>query len=208
MQQGRRSASMKASYEALQQFTQSTDVGVLSVTPSMSSSDLRDSAANPMVGTGGSQSTKKQKKYTFQSLHLAHDHLFTHDNRGRCVLLILFRRRETVVEQPFAANALMEGVVEDGLETEEWVEGDWATDPNEPRYCLCNQVSYGDMVACDNPDVRIDTSFFVFDRVHSACNNQCFHIADSVHLNGSTTLVSISRRRRKASGTARAAPHP
>lgn len=25
-------------------------------------------------------------------------------------------------------------------------------DPNEPRYCLCNQVSYGDMVACDNED--------------------------------------------------------
>merc|ERR1712012_70299 len=25
-------------------------------------------------------------------------------------------------------------------------------DPNEPRYCICNQVSYGDMVACDNAD--------------------------------------------------------
>lgn len=30
---------------------------------------------------------------------------------------------------------------------------DWTYDPNEPRYCLCNQVSYGDMVACDNEDV-------------------------------------------------------
>uniref|UniRef100_A0A182MSX5 Inhibitor of growth protein n=1 Tax=Anopheles culicifacies TaxID=139723 RepID=A0A182MSX5_9DIPT len=30
-------------------------------------------------------------------------------------------------------------------------EGEWF-DPNEPRYCLCNQVSYGDMVACDNED--------------------------------------------------------
>jgi hypothetical protein len=27
-------------------------------------------------------------------------------------------------------------------------------DPNEPTYCLCNQVSYGEMVACDNSDVR------------------------------------------------------
>jgi len=25
-------------------------------------------------------------------------------------------------------------------------------DPNEPRYCVCNQVSYGDMVGCDNDD--------------------------------------------------------
>uniref|UniRef100_A0A2M4BDI2 Inhibitor of growth protein n=1 Tax=Anopheles marajoara TaxID=58244 RepID=A0A2M4BDI2_9DIPT len=29
-------------------------------------------------------------------------------------------------------------------------EGEWSYDPNEPRYCICNQVSYGDMVACDN----------------------------------------------------------
>ncbi|CAM0870701.1 unnamed protein product [Alopecurus aequalis] len=26
-------------------------------------------------------------------------------------------------------------------------------DPNEPTYCFCNQVSYGEMVACDNPEV-------------------------------------------------------
>lgn len=31
-------------------------------------------------------------------------------------------------------------------------------DPNEPTYCLCNQVSYGEMVACDNPNV-CDNSF-------------------------------------------------
>eukprot|EP00252_Welwitschia_mirabilis_P013902 TRINITY_DN3077_c0_g1_i2.p1 TRINITY_DN3077_c0_g1~~TRINITY_DN3077_c0_g1_i2.p1 ORF type:complete len:225 (-),score=58.67 TRINITY_DN3077_c0_g1_i2:152-826(-) len=27
---------------------------------------------------------------------------------------------------------------------------DQAIDPNEPTYCVCNQVSFGDMVACDN----------------------------------------------------------
>jgi inhibitor of growth protein 3 len=32
---------------------------------------------------------------------------------------------------------------------------DWTYDPNEPRYCVCNQVSYGDMVACDNEDVSL-----------------------------------------------------
>jgi hypothetical protein len=32
---------------------------------------------------------------------------------------------------------------------------DWTAfvDPSEPRYCVCNEVSYGDMVACDNADV-------------------------------------------------------
>lgn len=33
---------------------------------------------------------------------------------------------------------------------------DWTYDPNEPRYCVCNQVSYGDMVACDNEDVSFN----------------------------------------------------
>ncbi|KAI0362781.1 hypothetical protein OH77DRAFT_1417070 [Trametes cingulata] len=28
---------------------------------------------------------------------------------------------------------------------------DMPPDPNEPRYCFCNQVSFGDMIACDNP---------------------------------------------------------
>ena len=32
----------------------------------------------------------------------------------------------------------------------------WNYDPSEPRYCICNQVSYGDMVACDNVDVSCD----------------------------------------------------
>ncbi|XP_068759972.1 inhibitor of growth protein 3-like [Montipora capricornis] len=29
---------------------------------------------------------------------------------------------------------------------------DWVYDPNEPRYCLCNQIYYGEMVGCDNPE--------------------------------------------------------
>ncbi|XP_057959993.1 PHD finger protein ING1 [Malania oleifera] len=33
---------------------------------------------------------------------------------------------------------------------------DLPVDPNEPTYCLCNQVSYGEMVACDNPDCKIE----------------------------------------------------
>lgn len=33
-------------------------------------------------------------------------------------------------------------------------------DPNEPTYCLCNQVSYGEMVACDNSDCKIEWFHF------------------------------------------------
>lgn len=42
---------------------------------------------------------------------------------------------------------------ENGLVPESATDGEWSYDPNEPRYCICNQVSYGDMVACDNEAV-------------------------------------------------------
>ncbi|XP_035546114.1 uncharacterized protein LOC118348476 [Juglans regia] len=37
---------------------------------------------------------------------------------------------------------------------------DLPLDPNEPTDCLCNQVSYGEMVACDNPNCKIEWFHF------------------------------------------------
>lgn len=37
---------------------------------------------------------------------------------------------------------------------------DLPIDPNEPTYCYCNQVSFGNMVACDNPDCKIEWFHF------------------------------------------------
>jgi len=47
---------------------------------------------------------------------------------------------------------------EDSLPMADQPVTDWiiAADPEEPRYCLCNQVSYGEMVACDNPECMIE----------------------------------------------------
>ncbi|CAI9761639.1 unnamed protein product [Fraxinus pennsylvanica] len=36
------------------------------------------------------------------------------------------------------------------------MELDLPVDPNEPTYFFCNHVSYGEMVACDNPDCKIE----------------------------------------------------
>lgn len=33
-------------------------------------------------------------------------------------------------------------------------------DPNEPLYCFCQQVSYGDMVGCDNDSVSLNIYFY------------------------------------------------
>ena len=38
---------------------------------------------------------------------------------------------------------------------------DMPVDPNEPTYCLCHQVSYGEMIGCDNTDVSSIYSEFL-----------------------------------------------
>lgn len=45
------------------------------------------------------------------------------------------------------------------MSTEEDV--DEPIDPNEPRYCICNQVAYGTMVACDNKGVIIKINIVI-----------------------------------------------
>jgi len=37
---------------------------------------------------------------------------------------------------------------------------DMPVDPNEPTYCLCHQVSYGEMIGCDNNDCLIEWFHF------------------------------------------------
>jgi len=37
---------------------------------------------------------------------------------------------------------------------------DMPVDPNEPTYCLCQQVSYGEMIGCDNADCPIEWFHF------------------------------------------------
>ncbi|VDK89597.1 unnamed protein product, partial [Dibothriocephalus latus] len=44
---------------------------------------------------------------------------------------------------------------------------DMPVDPNEPTYCLCQQVSYGEMVACDNRDCPIEWFHFSCVAQHS-----------------------------------------
>ncbi|KAJ1418466.1 plan Homeodomain finger of tumor Supressor Ing4 [Ochromonadaceae sp. CCMP2298] len=29
-------------------------------------------------------------------------------------------------------------------------------DPNEPVYCVCNRIAFGDMIACDNEECPIE----------------------------------------------------
>jgi len=40
------------------------------------------------------------------------------------------------------------------------VDIDMPIDPNEPTYCICNRVSFGEMVGCDNPDCKVEWFHF------------------------------------------------
>lgn len=44
--------------------------------------------------------------------------------------------------------------------------------PNEPIYCFCNYVSYGNMVRCDNTNVIYKFSSFLF---YLQCPKEWFH---------------------------------
>lgn len=65
------------------------------------------------------------------------------------------------------ASASSTGVVGSGAQVDATTLGhpadvlDMPVDPNEPTYCLCHQVSYGEMIGCDNPDVS-SAQLFIF----------------------------------------------
>lgn len=44
--------------------------------------------------------------------------------------------------------------------TAECLAMDMPLDPNEPKYCTCHQVSFGEMIACDNKDCPIEWFHF------------------------------------------------
>ncbi|XP_035723103.1 inhibitor of growth protein 5-like [Vespa mandarinia] len=64
------------------------------------------------------------------------------------------------------ASASSAGAVGSGAQVDSTTLGhpadvlDMPVDPNEPTYCLCHQVSYGEMIGCDNPDCPIEWFHF------------------------------------------------
>ncbi|GLV34761.1 Inhibitor of growth family member 3 [Carabus blaptoides fortunei] len=130
MQQGRRTASLKASYEAINTGVHVHEFGI--------GRELAGAAHTALQAIQQDHvNTKKQKKkWSSNSTSSS----------------------STVAAQPAVtapvvqAPAPVSPQVETPLQTQEAASEEWTYDPNEPRYCICNQVSYGDMVACDNED--------------------------------------------------------
>ncbi|KAI1882167.1 hypothetical protein AGOR_G00247880 [Albula goreensis] len=153
MKEGRRMSSLKASYEAIKNndfqlgrefplsressgFSSSALASTLTqtVAPSSSSSSS-SSSSEPRAGRKTKGNTKSANHQSSSS-------------SSSSSLSSCSSSSALAQELSQQASALPES------ETNSQV--DWAYDPNEPRYCICNQVSYGEMVGCDNQDCPIE----------------------------------------------------
>ena len=127
---GRRTSSLKASFEAIHMGVQSHEFSV--------GRELAGAAQSAIAGTSfapdGPPPKRKKSRSTEQVLDVV------------------------TGGAGFLDDSLMEPDLNISADLRDQ---DWNFDPNEPRYCICNQVSYGDMVACDNEDVSFLTSFLL-----------------------------------------------
>lgn len=149
MQQGRRTASLKASYEAIHGSGINTHELLMgrelnsSTSHALQSMDRDVSFAS--TATGSNQ--KRYKKKIVPSIPSIGSSQ-SPQTSGNLIHQIQTHSNDSD-EMPSSY------VNKDGMVVEQTPEGEWAYDPNEPRYCICNQVSYGEMVACDNAEVRL-----------------------------------------------------
>ncbi|XP_071051158.1 inhibitor of growth protein 3 [Onthophagus taurus] len=140
MQQGRRTASLKASYEAINTGVHVTEFGGIG-------RELAGAAQTAIqaIQQDHHNNKKKQKKWsnTNGGSSSSSVNVNSSSSSSSSVQAILNSVVTPAPESP---------AVETVTQSQEVTDAEWSYDPNEPRYCLCNQVSYGDMVACDNED--------------------------------------------------------
>ncbi|KAG5684521.1 hypothetical protein PVAND_013750 [Polypedilum vanderplanki] len=158
MQQGRRTASLKASYELIhgsggmnthellmagRDLTGTSSSSSSSHHHGLASSD-RDLSFNS-TPSGSSNQKRYKKKIAQQTGNMSSpqttnllNQLNTHNSNDS----------DEMVPTSY--------INKDGMVVEQTAEGEWTYDPNEPRYCICNQVSYGEMVACDNAECPLE----------------------------------------------------
>ncbi|XP_064604419.1 inhibitor of growth protein 3-like [Liolophura sinensis] len=152
MQQGRRTPSMRASYDVM---ARTADIakemtfgrGSPYATPST------PAAAAPVDNTPRSQRNKKQ---TLKASAAAANAIQQQKELQQQLQTPPQPQPPAAAPASVALVESVEEVVEPQIVDENGQAVDWQYDPNEPRYCLCNQVSYGDMVGCDNDDCPIE----------------------------------------------------
>ena len=174
MQQGRRTASLKASYEAIHgsggtsiphELLIGRDLTGTHALQSMDR-DVSFAVTTAAATTTPSSSNQKRhkKKMTTSSMSLPPSHppqsssSSANASANANANALLHQLQQTHSNDSDEMPSVY--INDSGMVVEQTPEGEWVYDPNEPRYCICNQVSYGEMVACDNEDVSCYKDLF------------------------------------------------
>ncbi|XP_069001525.1 inhibitor of growth protein 3 [Embiotoca jacksoni] len=145
MKEGRRTSSLKASYEAIKNndFTLSREFSLSRDSTGFSSSALASTLTQTLPPSSASDSRGRKSKSNIKSSNHQSSSSSSSSSLSSC-------SSSSALAQELSqqASALPEAEANSQV--------DWTYDPNEPRYCICNQVSYGEMVGCDNTDCPIE----------------------------------------------------
>ncbi|KAK5896379.1 hypothetical protein CgunFtcFv8_009985 [Champsocephalus gunnari] len=145
MKDGRRTSSLKASYEAIKNtdFQLSREFSLSRENPGFSSSALASTLTSTLTPSPAADSRGRKSKSSIKSSNHQSSSSSSSSSLSSC-------SSSSALAQELSqhASALPEAEANSQV--------DWTYDPNEPRYCICNQVSYGEMVGCDNTDCPIE----------------------------------------------------
>ncbi|XP_005998690.2 inhibitor of growth protein 3 isoform X1 [Latimeria chalumnae] len=143
MKEGRRTSSMKASYEAFKNndFPIGREFSLTRDSSGYSSSALASTLTQTLTPSD-SRTGRKNKSSNKSSNHQSSSSSSS-SSLSSC-------SSSSALAQELSQQASVLPEAESNTQV------DWTYDPNEPRYCICNQVSYGEMVGCDNQDCPIE----------------------------------------------------
>ncbi|XP_015254880.1 PREDICTED: inhibitor of growth protein 3 [Cyprinodon variegatus] len=144
MKEGRRTSSLKASYEAIKNNDfQVREFSVTRENSGYSSSALASTLTQTLTPTAASDSRGRKSKSSIKSSNHQSSSSSSSSSLSSC-------SSSSALAQELSQQAAVLPEAEANSQV------DWTYDPNEPRYCICNQVSYGEMVGCDNTDCPIE----------------------------------------------------
>ncbi|XP_053572654.1 inhibitor of growth protein 3 [Bombina bombina] len=146
MKEGRRTSSLKASYEAFKNndFQLGREFSLTRDSTSYSSSALASTLTQTLTSSAAVESKSGRKSKSKNTSSQQSSSSSSSSSLSSCssasALAHELSHQQTAAIPESDSNSQV----------------DWTYDPNEPRYCICNQVSYGEMVGCDNQDCPIE----------------------------------------------------
>ncbi|KAM4523880.1 inhibitor of growth protein 3 [Fundulus diaphanus] len=146
MKEGRRTSSLKASYEAIKNndFQLGREFSLSRENAGFSSSALASTLTQTLApAAAASDSRGRKSKSSIKSSNHQSSSSSSSSSLSSC-------SSSSALAQELSQQAAVLPEADASSQV------DWTYDPNEPRYCICNQVSYGEMVGCDNTDCPIE----------------------------------------------------